>query len=409
MTVATPVEERTVVIDSWKWPMVKEKVAKLAKVATKLGVDPVVAVVLDRGVREYRDERTGLTSEVETMTLRFDGVTPQLPGGWTFVGALEHLDAGNLVHGDDPEMSGWRDALNECEHCGHSRRRTKTVILRDETGTVVQVGSTCLKDFLGYHGSPERLIAMLDAIREFSDDDEERDGGWRRYDYGEPTDVFLACVCACVRANGWSAKSSGSHWPTATLVSMYVSNYRPTKYETELRAKLEAISVHEEDVEEARKVREWARTIPADASDYLSNVRVALAGDFVLTKHFGIAASAISARRKEEEREEARAVTNGERAASRFVGAVGDRLETTVTVKFVRDFATDYGDKFLVSMTDDEGNRLKTFSSGDFGRYAKVGERVTVRGTVKKHESYQGTEETMLVRVVAINHEGNGK
>ena len=53
-------------------------------------------------------------------------------------------------------------------------------------------------------------------------------------------------------------------------------------------------------------------------------------------------------------------------------------------------------------MDDENGNLVKTFSSGDFGYKAEIGWTGTIKATVKAHETYQEREETMLTRVAII-------
>lgn len=414
MVAALKVEtvERVVTFDAWKLALVNERLAKLAKTAAKLAVEPITLTILDRGMRRDVHQQSGLTFETETITARFEGDTPRLPGGWSFVGAVEHLEAGNMLHGDDPVMADFRMAPANCDHCKFTRARKKTVVLRrtegEAAGNVVQVGSSCLKDFLGYHGSPERLIAMLDELSEFAEELDDLGGGWRRTDFGEPTDVFLTAVAASVRASGWSSKASGN-FPTAEVVRHFLGHgsrldtHSKDPWVREMASRVQAIKITKEDEEEAAKVRAWALTIPADTrDDYLGNVRVSLAGSVVLTKHFGIAASAVSARRKEEEREEKRAVVEGRKRASEYVGTVGERLFLQVRVVHTMDIFSDFGTKSLVIMEDGHGNTLKTFSSGDFGYYAKKDDEAYIKATVKEHSEYQGSKQTMLTRATVV-------
>src|SRR5262249_27881163 len=85
------------------------------------------------------------------------------------------------------------------------------------------------------------------------------------------------------------------------------------------------------------------------------------------------------------------------------VGAVGERITTKVTVRFVRGYEGMYGTGVMLFMADEQNSTFKTFSSGklqdveDF----KEGEWY-VRGTVKKHETdtkNDGSAITLLTRV----------
>lgn len=404
---------RTVKLPKAGLPRLRAEVAKLNKRAGKIDVEPVSLSVL----REWLETMThpyagldGFASEVVYVEVELSGRSPVLPGGWIFVGAIDHAEAGNLTHGEDPVMKSFRKAAPDCAHCGMKRKRNKTVIVRSESGEVVQVGSTCLKDFLGYHGNPERIVGWMDefgSIGEDDDDDRER-GSFRRY--GEPVDAFLTVVAATVRTHGWAARSQSYVTPTADMVSMLVYGYS-LKSDDPMREKLEAVKIEDRDKIEAKRLAEFARSIPEDTdNDYLNNVRVSLSGSFVEPKHFGIAASVVVACQKEEERaeraREREAARDAERAsalASVWVGEVGERQEfARVLVTFVREVASDYGDKFLVSMTDEDGNQLRTFSSGSFGYGATKGDEYRIKATVKSHDLYQDQKQTMLSRVAII-------
>lgn len=385
------------------------EVKKLNKVAAKLSVPPVSFEVLDEFAVAKRSDiwdvmelGYGFDVDVEYVRVRIEGDSPKLPGGWYFVGAVEHLEAGNLLHGDDEVMASYREAPADCSHCGFKRNRRKTVVLRDEAGNVTQVGSSCLKDFLGYHGDPERVLRFIESVSDLADEMEEERGWFRGPEGGCPTDIFLTVVAAVVRTHGWTAKSAvtfGGH-STAEITGAIVDNLRVNDV---LKKLVEAVRLEDRDVVEAKAVAEWARTIPATTSDnYLGNVRVALLGSYVLPRHYGIAASAVSARRKEEERREAKEEADRIVAASEWVGTIGKREEFELTVRFVSSFPTDYGMKYIVSMVDDSGNILKAFSVGSFGSQAEKGDRYVVRGTVKEHGEWQGRKETTLSRVTVI-------
>lgn len=393
--------ETEITFEAVRLPRLREEMAKLAKVAKKLGVEPMEMVVGRRETVDQRDERTGVVYPVEMVTVVISGTAPVLPGGWSFVGAIEHLEAGNLIHGDDPVLAGYRSADPNCDHCGMRRNRRKTVILRREDGAVAQVGSACLKDFLGYHGNPERVVRFAKEIRDMVEEMEMPSSGG--YLLGVPTTVFLAATAATVRAHGWVPKSFESGFPTASLVALVLGLHRIDSNDKETKKMVDAVEIEARDEEEAAAIRSWALAIPEDTNNnYLGNVRISLLGDFIEARHFGIAASAVSARRKEIEKDEAKAVAAGEAKASEFVGTVGKREVFKVEVTFVRAIEGDYGTTYLVEMKDADGNILKTFASGSFGYSASKGDRVVIKATVKDHEVYNERKATMVSRVAFV-------
>lgn len=87
------------------------------------------------------------------------------------------------------------------------------------------------------------------------------------------------------------------------------------------------------------------------------------------------------------------------------VGRVGEKLTIEVEIVGTKIIETAYNgrpvSKVLVTMRDDAGHTLKTFSSGDFGWSAEKGQRLTISGTVKEHSTYRELPETTLTRVKA--------
>ncbi|KYK44623.1 hypothetical protein A1D31_14145 [Bradyrhizobium liaoningense] len=92
--------------------------------------------------------------------------------------------------------------------------------------------------------------------------------------------------------------------------------------------------------------------------------------------------------------------------ASRHVGRVGDRLETTVTVERVSSFGRPAFNApwitetvHVVTMRDAQGNCIVSMSP----RFCpEQGSRFTLRATVKDHSVYQGQQQTKVTRAKAV-------
>lgn len=126
------------------------------------------------------------------------------------------------------------------------------------------------------------------------------------------------------------------------------------------------------------------------------------------------------AARLEEARKEAERLAEIERNRGNFIGNVGDKINMTVTIErtfnFERtnpacpwktDLVTGY-----VFKTDD-GNTLVWKTTGSLGYWTKdeypdwispdLGDRVTIRGTIKEHQEYNNVNQTILNRVKWIH------
>src|SRR5699024_12772450 len=79
------------------------------------------------------------------------------------------------------DSSGY--TVGTCHHCQINRYRTNTYVVRHDDGTQKFVGSTCLKDFLGWDANP--YLVFRDQV------DEDDIIGGLEFD---PTDSLVAAV-----------------------------------------------------------------------------------------------------------------------------------------------------------------------------------------------------------------------
>jgi hypothetical protein len=96
---------------------------------------------------------------------------------------------------------------------------------------------------------------------------------------------------------------------------------------------------------------------------------------------------------------------------SQFVAEVGKRIELDVTLEWAFQFEGNWGTTTLYKFTDAEGNVIVWWASKPFcpgpvnpdhhivNEEIEVGQRVRVKGTVKKHEEREGIKQTTLSRV----------
>lgn len=155
-------------------PAVDAKLAELEKFARKVGVTPPRYEIVERftvTVPIYEDDPYGPTQVVNMVKIVLVEEPLVLPGGWKFVGVVEHLPEGNLVHvgpgvGQDGE---WQTVEPTCDHCGQRRDRNKTILVTSEDGELKRVGSGCLAQYLPRFSLSEalwRLMAELNTIHD---------------------------------------------------------------------------------------------------------------------------------------------------------------------------------------------------------------------------------------------------
>ena len=91
-----------------------------------------------------------------------------------------------------------------------------------------------------------------------------------------------------------------------------------------------------------------------------------------------------------------RAEQRAEDASSEFIAEVGKRITLTAEVIATKFIERDYGDKLFIMLRSGDDIAV-TFYSGMDG-YEK-GETVTIKATVKAHETRDGIKQTMLARI----------
>lgn len=80
---------------------------------------------------------------------------------------------------------------------------------------------------------------------------------------------------------------------------------------------------------------------------------------------------------------------------------VGDAVELEGVVSYIREVETQFGTSLLVIIRVDFEHEVKAFTTASWAWSAEKGDRLTVRGTVKSFDEYEGRKSTQLSRVKA--------
>lgn len=377
--------------------------------ATRDKIDAINAKASRKGLSgwlEVISEETTVKRDVagiEVSEIRFKtSITGEPPkhNGWVFLASLDWLETSNgasvIVNAVPGAPLVDRDALepNKCDHCGYNRRRKGTYVVQNETTKEqLQVGSTCLKDFLGWDGS----------VSFISDDDLEREisgicgSGETEY----TTISILAVAWAVVTEFGYIR--SGEPGCTRDAVAAVMSPHE-NKYNREIKARIRPIA--EQALPMAEKLRAF---ILSDAfwgeSDYVLNLKTFCSAEWVSPRYLGYLASVPQAYARhleksfQKEREKAN-LTN------EWTGTLKTRQTFNVKVKAVKWVEDIYnyhgGSKPLYTLLTDTGHTLKWFASND----NVLGEDVTpedqdffpLMATVVGHEEWNGYKTTKINR-----------
>lgn len=362
-----------------------ERVSSLNKATKKLNLPEIVVKVL--GVSYLK------TSKKETMPvykIELVGTKPKF-AGWTFLGAIEYTEAGNLIKNySDVSLEHYRGDVPVCDHCEKKRNRKQTYVVKHEDGRIFRVGKSCLKDFLG-HQDPNSIAKMLEYISDLRSD--QFDQG-REYDtQSKYTDLkdYLKMVSFLVSKKGYvSKKNCGTRIPTSEEASIGLSVLSSSKATAEQLEHFGGYREHNPEVSE--KALAWINE-QVSTDTFTVNMKTLAQLPFVPNNNLGIAAYIIPAYLKAigEEIYKKKAIER----PSEFLGAVGEKISLKVTCTKVVTWEGQFGVTLLHIFVDENGNRLE-WKTGT--RKLEEGKSFEITAAVKNHKEYKGQKITEVTR-----------
>ena len=372
-----------------EFALTSEKMNKLNQRALKRGWTGIITVT-GEAFTEETDNGVGLKRTRQMVHTVISGDAPKYDG-WTFLARIEWTDNDEAVVFTAPGIEGIdRDRLAPmwCDHCGIKRYRKYTYAVRNDDGNELQVGSTCLKDFLGWNTNPVWILPP-------SDNDLYGESG-----FGHSTPVYsvetvLAASWACIQAFGYVRTTDYSGQATKYTVLAVLDPRTPA--ERELARK---ITPHiAESASMAKRIHAFLLSDEFSGfGEYVTNLKAIARSEFCQPKFVGFLASAPQAWAKAQERS---LIKQREKAeiTNEFLGEIKDKLELPVTLKSIRFLESDWGVTTLYTFATDDGHIVKWFSSRRVFTDRDLERPMTIKGTVKKHDEYQGTKSTVLTRV----------
>lgn len=298
-----------------------------------------------------------------------------------------------------------------CDHCGLRRWRTETFLVGHEDGSFKQVGRQCIRDFLGW--SPDALVPFLHLFSNFMDDIVERDWGAKVVPSYSPEEVLKAASRIVAKdgfyqsvAKKMAAEIAEDHenmWSTKDRVIELMEPPFNARHRREFH------DVYNDEQFDDSANRIYLETLVGidelkkqDAkSEWAWSLETAFGAKYLKRHQLGVIASAVILGLKRIQAEtERKEIAKG--PESQYVGQIGEKWATTVTVTNVRFVDSGFGSSSLIEMVDDNGNVIKTFYSGSKSDPA-IDQRINITGTIKKHEEYKGRRSTVLTRYSWVN------
>jgi hypothetical protein len=378
----------------------EQRIADLNRRAEKLKLSTVeTRVVAYRPGYRMNSEYVPAKHFVEVL-----GGRPVIPG-FRFVGTVEHLEAGNILRmmPGEEEPSGFRHVSAKCDHCGKVRSRKDTyLVARESDGATLQVGRSCVKDFLG-GVSPQQMAAALEFVKEIRESMSGMGGGGTYMIDVASVVEYAACAA---RRFGWMSKTAaaareGSRSTASRVYPFLVPMDEETRkyYNENPNERLEPTDA---DTDVAAKAIAWALTQIGSPETYLNNLGLTCSKTEVeaLGRDIGLLCSVVQAYLKAHGLDDAAKVKAA--VNSSYVGEVGKRMEMELKYvggRIVGD--SGFGTTYLHNMTDTAGNQFVWFTSNDLKMNG--GEEFLAKATVKGHKEFRGVKQTMLTRLKIVD------
>jgi hypothetical protein len=381
----------------------KDKLTKLNRKAEKLNFPLIVLNVL-----EVTTKVNAKTKEVDIYhKIEINGDAPKL-NGWKFIAKVETIkdDKHNIlfVAPNETVPTKYRESGRKCDHCLSNRYRKYTYILHHDNGEYTQVGSSCLKDFLG-HANPHNYAKYLEWMEELNvlaeGGEEVERGSYSIRDYKFDLEHFVSYIAEYVKQTGYFITGKKAEEMECTPTSMLVWN---EIHNTRLKQEEKVVqTISEESLALAKDAIRWGIELGLreNLSDYFHNLYISCLANVVDWKSKGIVASLITAYKREMGMIEKKVQERQEQKASVHVGEVGQRYSFELLVTKKSTFETQFGWTTLHIMKDENGNVFTWFSSN---KEFDEGTLIIVKGTVKEHREYNDVKQTVLTRCTILKN-----
>ena len=387
-----------------------KRMKKLNRKADRIGVGEVRLVknLVTKEKKKYDPvEKKWIPFSYQMIQVSVEG-EPVKVAGYEFIAKVEFSDGFPYIAsapGKEAPLWARETDPSRCDHCSTRRYRNSVFILSEEaTGEYIQVGRTCLKDFLGHDA--KQIVSLFSFYRELEGLASENNNGWGcglSWERSADTLELLAVTSLLIRKEGWVPKSAASEKADSTASQVATYLYPAASdgdYDAKWIAKWIAKIGTPEPVDQsvALKTIAYLDEIAKKArlSDYEHNL-VSLRGlERIASRRFGIFISSVASYHRHIDKLESIRRQREATAQSLYIGELGDRQDFDLTIRSLKYLEGQYGMTTLISFSDQAGNSVKWFASG--AKTYEVGERFVVTGTVKTHGEYQGTKETTITR-----------
>lgn len=298
---------------------------------------------------------------------------------YNYIGTVTVKDGARLVNCRDErylEYFGDKFRENVCDHCGTIRKRNSYCLFESD-GNVIQIGSTCVEKYFGI--SVEKYLNAVGDLYEVVRDEPE----WEEYagvrsnaDGGIPFDELARMTDMVTNGFKFWRKSDDDFSTMGEIREMV----KGCDYE---------YAAHERTISREEVVKYWESK---KESSFKLNVLELMKRDYCTAFGLGIYVYAIYEAGKDKFTEKCEKVSE----LNEHFGNVGDKIVREMVLDKVSSFDGMYGTTYVCRFHDLDGRKFVWFASNcpDID----CGTKVSIKGTIKKHDEYEGKKQTVITR-----------
>lgn len=391
--------DRSFVIPICNKQIVIDQVNKLNRRARKLGVSEIT-ISWGNSFLEKRKIKNSF-HDVVVINVTINGPLNVSYDGWSFVATLQHLPTGeNIIRSisDVNIPSEFHNSGSVCQHCKVNRYRKDTYLVNHEDYGMMQVGSSCIKDFLGGH-SPDDLLKKATLASDIIDFMKGASNGGTLASEEGIYDItgFLAQTIAVIRDHGWVSKAEAKDKGIISTATRVQDNYNPPD-----NFPFTFSIVTNDDIEKAKLICEWVEDLSdneCEKSDYLHNIRAIVRSGMVGIRTIGFAVSIIAAYDKANSKPKLKS-----KLISSHIGKIKMRDEFVLTLSRLFEGESTYGHYMKYIFHDDHGNVFVWMTSN---QSLDLNNKYCIRGTIKDHTEFNGVKQTVLTRCEILSEYEN--
>lgn len=279
-----------------------------------------------------------------------------------------------------------------CDHCNTNRRRKKSMLITKDFNEFKVVGTSCIKDFLG-HVSANSLMQMYDfeySLSAIWDYDEFGSGDFVAM---QSVSLIMTLSSMFVRLFGY-VKAGYQDDDHRQSTGSAIASYLNPRTREEHQFQRDNIPT-DLDRERASAVMAWVLE-QSTAGDYMCNLHKAVTAGAITWKRVALVASAIPVYQRAVEQEANKPDVSDR--SNEWLGQPKERLRGIIaSIQRVRYREGDFGTSTIITLLTGSGDTITWFASSYIE--AEQHDLWRLDGTVKKHEEYRGTRQTVITRV----------